>query len=182
MLTGVTSLKGNINLSRLGTSKPRLSWWRSPPWRGSLAAWGRGASPSPPWPGSSGAWCLGLVSAESRLTGRTERWCTSPMSGRSSSECWRPSSSPWLSPHWSQLSGPWTCLYQVVKVQLVYYFFFNYQIIPAAGRVGGRAITYYLTTTMIAVVMGIILVVTIHPGVSGQEKVIHWVWLGQQNI
>ena len=40
-----------------------------------------------------------------------------------------------------------------------------------AGRVGGRAITYYLTTTMIAVVMGIILVVTIHPGVSGQEKV-----------
>ena len=40
------------------------------------------------------------------------------------------------------------------------------------GRVGGRAITYYLTTTMIAVVMGIILVVTIHPGVSGQEKVI----------
>ena len=39
------------------------------------------------------------------------------------------------------------------------------------GRVGGRAITYYLTTTMIAVVMGIILVVTIHPGVSGQEKV-----------
>ena len=49
----------------------------------------------------------------------------------------------------------------------------EYQLTPAAGRVGGRAITYYLTTTMIAVVMGIILVVTIHPGVSGQEKVIH---------
>ena len=46
---------------------------------------------------------------------------------------------------------------------------------PAVGRVGGRAITYYLTTTMIAVVMGIILVVTIHPGVSGQEKVFHCV-------
>ena len=49
----------------------------------------------------------------------------------------------------------------------------EYQLTPAVGRVGGRAITYYLTTTMIAVVMGIILVVTIHPGVSGQEKVIH---------
>ena len=44
-----------------------------------------------------------------------------------------------------------------------------------AGRVGGRAITYYLTTTMIAVVMGIILVVTIHPGVSGQDKVKYFI-------
>ena len=44
-----------------------------------------------------------------------------------------------------------------------------------AGRVGGRAITYYLTTTMIAVVMGIILVVTIHPGVSGQDKVQYFI-------
>ena len=51
----------------------------------------------------------------------------------------------------------------------------EYQLTPAVGRVGGRAITYYLTTTMIAVVMGIILVVTIHPGVSGQEKVFHCV-------
>ena len=40
-----------------------------------------------------------------------------------------------------------------------------------SGRVGGRAITYYLTTTMVAVVLGIILVITIHPGVSGQKKV-----------
>ena len=40
-----------------------------------------------------------------------------------------------------------------------------------AGRVGGRAITYYLTTTMVAVVLGIILVVTIHPGRAGQDKV-----------
>ena len=39
------------------------------------------------------------------------------------------------------------------------------------GRVGGRAITYYLSTTGLAVVLGIILVVTVHPGVSGQEKV-----------
>ena len=40
-----------------------------------------------------------------------------------------------------------------------------------SGRVGGRAITYYLTTTLVAVVLGIILVITIHPGVSGQKKV-----------
>ena len=40
-----------------------------------------------------------------------------------------------------------------------------------SGRVGGRAITYYLTTTLVAVVLGIILVITIHPGVSGQQKV-----------
>jgi len=39
-----------------------------------------------------------------------------------------------------------------------------------SGRVGGRAITYYLSTTGLAVVLGIILVVTVHPGVSGQEK------------
>ena len=43
--------------------------------------------------------------------------------------------------------------------------------INMAGRVGGRAITYYLTTTMVAVILGIILVITIHPGVSGQKKV-----------
>merc|ERR1719445_683016 len=39
-----------------------------------------------------------------------------------------------------------------------------------SGRVGGRAVTYYLTTTMVAVILGIILVITIHPGVSGQKK------------
>ena len=49
--------------------------------------------------------------------------------------------------------------------KLLKYFWFYW------GRVGGRAITYYLSTTGLAVVLGIILVVTVHPGVSGQEKV-----------
>merc|ERR1719369_2748277 len=39
-----------------------------------------------------------------------------------------------------------------------------------SGRVGGRAIVYYLGTTVLAVILGIFLVTTIHPGVSGQEK------------
>jgi Na+/H+-dicarboxylate symporter len=37
--------------------------------------------------------------------------------------------------------------------------------------VGGRAIVYYMATTVMAVILGIILVITIHPGVVGQEKV-----------
>jgi len=39
-----------------------------------------------------------------------------------------------------------------------------------SGRVGGRAVGYYMSTTVLAVILGIILVTTIHPGVSGQEK------------
>eukprot|EP00092_Neocalanus_flemingeri_P011555 GFUD01012452.1.p1 GENE.GFUD01012452.1~~GFUD01012452.1.p1 ORF type:complete len:498 (-),score=52.36 GFUD01012452.1:922-2415(-) len=39
-----------------------------------------------------------------------------------------------------------------------------------SGRVGGRAIVYYMGTTVLAVMLGIILVTSIHPGVSGQEK------------
>merc|ERR1719290_421597 len=39
-----------------------------------------------------------------------------------------------------------------------------------SGKVGGRAIGYYMGTTFLAVILGIILVVTIHPGVQGQEK------------
>ena len=38
-------------------------------------------------------------------------------------------------------------------------------------QVGGRAVGYYMGTTVLAVVPGIILVTTIHPGVVGQEKV-----------
>lgn len=38
------------------------------------------------------------------------------------------------------------------------------------GKVGGRAIIYYMATTVMAVILGIILVISIHPGVVGQEK------------
>ena len=34
-----------------------------------------------------------------------------------------------------------------------------------------RAIVYYMGTTVSAVALGIVLVVTIHPGVAGQDKV-----------
>ena len=40
-----------------------------------------------------------------------------------------------------------------------------------SGKVGLRAVAYYFTTTIVAVILGIVLVVTIHPGVSGQNKV-----------
>ena len=40
-----------------------------------------------------------------------------------------------------------------------------------SGKVGLRAVAYYFTTTIVAVILGIVLVVTIHPGVSGQSKV-----------
>ena len=40
-----------------------------------------------------------------------------------------------------------------------------------SGKVGLRAVLYYFTTTIVAVILGIVLVVTIHPGVSGQNKV-----------
>jgi Na+/H+-dicarboxylate symporter len=33
-----------------------------------------------------------------------------------------------------------------------------------SGKIGGRAIVYYLTTTVMAVILGIILVVTVQPG------------------
>jgi len=39
-----------------------------------------------------------------------------------------------------------------------------------SGKVGMRAIVYYMTTTVLAVILGIVLVVTIHPGVAGQER------------
>ncbi|XP_023326225.1 excitatory amino acid transporter 3 [Eurytemora carolleeae] len=39
-----------------------------------------------------------------------------------------------------------------------------------SGKVGMRAIVYYMGTTVSAVALGIVLVVTIHPGVAGQDK------------
>jgi len=41
-----------------------------------------------------------------------------------------------------------------------------------SGRIGGRAIFYYLTTTVCAVILGIILVVTIHPGRGDSESIV----------
>ena len=38
------------------------------------------------------------------------------------------------------------------------------------GKVGLRAVAYYFATTILAVILGIILVTAIHPGVGGQDK------------
>ena len=39
-----------------------------------------------------------------------------------------------------------------------------------SGRIGTRAIVYYMTTTVSAVILGIILVLTIHPGDSSSAS------------
>lgn len=38
--------------------------------------------------------------------------------------------------------------------------------LKSSGRIGGRAITYYMITTFMAVILGIILVLTIRPGID----------------
>jgi len=40
-----------------------------------------------------------------------------------------------------------------------------------SGRIGARAVGYYMTTTIFAVVLGIFLVVAIHPGKIGSEPI-----------
>lgn len=39
-----------------------------------------------------------------------------------------------------------------------------------SGKIGGRAVLYYITTTVMAVILGIILVVTIQPGKGAEES------------
>jgi Na+/H+-dicarboxylate symporter len=36
-------------------------------------------------------------------------------------------------------------------------------------KVGGRAVAYYMATTVLAVILGIILVMSIHPGTPGKS-------------
>lgn len=40
----------------------------------------------------------------------------------------------------------------------------------ASGKIGARAITYYMITTVVAVILGIILVLTVRPGVDRHEN------------
>lgn len=42
--------------------------------------------------------------------------------------------------------------------------------LKSSGKIGARAITYYMITTVMAVILGIILVLTIRPGVDRHEK------------
>ncbi|CAK8685606.1 unnamed protein product [Clavelina lepadiformis] len=41
----------------------------------------------------------------------------------------------------------------------------------ASGKLGARAILYYMSTTLIAVIIGIVLVVSINPGKAGKESI-----------
>ena len=41
--------------------------------------------------------------------------------------------------------------------------------LSVSGRIGMRAIVYYMTTTVSAVILGIILVLSIHPGELGSS-------------
>ena len=42
-----------------------------------------------------------------------------------------------------------------------------------SGKIGGRAVLYYVTTTLLAVTLGIILTVTIQPGAANTGTAIH---------
>ena len=42
--------------------------------------------------------------------------------------------------------------------------------VKSSGHIGSRAITYYMSTTIIAAFLGVILVLTIHPGNPDLKK------------
>ena len=42
-----------------------------------------------------------------------------------------------------------------------------------SGKIGSRAVLYYVTTTLLAVSLGILLTVTIQPGAANTDTVIH---------
>merc|ERR550517_719565 len=42
-----------------------------------------------------------------------------------------------------------------------------------SGKVGLRAVCYYMTTTLIAVTLGILLTITIRPGLANTEEELH---------
>ena len=44
--------------------------------------------------------------------------------------------------------------------------------LSVSGRIGTRAIVYYMTTTVSAVILGIILVLTIHPGEGSDAGIV----------
>jgi Na+/H+-dicarboxylate symporter len=44
--------------------------------------------------------------------------------------------------------------------------------LSVSGRIGTRAIVYYMSTTVSAVILGIILVLTIHPGQGSEDSII----------
>ena len=48
-------------------------------------------------------------------------------------------------------------------------FFIHHLNILFLFQVGGRAVAYYMSTTVVAVILGIILVTAIHPGKPGDQ-------------
>ena len=51
-----------------------------------------------------------------------------------------------------------------------------------SGKVGGRAVAYYMSTTIAAVILGIVLVTTIKPGVGASEDDVRQEGVEKRNI